>query len=197
MMDSGRVHLGIGMNSPAPTACWPMAIVTSVPACWPLASAGRADVDTRQTSGADNRITGQCDNIMPPLRGIKHKTENNNLSAVASARKQRMIYFINDIWKFWLLKRLYFVLLYDKWALKYKHVNCYASGPFVRYQVSVYTRYSEDEWTEVDTNWHKWSGPRGEDIKRSTSGVRRSRVKVHKAEVRFVDLAEHHCRLTF
>jgi len=41
------------------------------------------------------RTTGQCDNIMPPLRGIKHKTENNNLSAVASARKQRVIYFIN------------------------------------------------------------------------------------------------------
>ena len=45
--------------------------------------------------------------------------------------------------------------------------------PFVR------TRYSESEWTDFDANWHQWS-----------SGVRRSKVKVAEAAVRFLGLAE-------
>jgi len=58
--------------------------------------------------------------------------------------------------------------------------------PFVCYQTCE-RDIIENEWTDFDTNWHKWCT--GNGMKRSTLGTSRSKFKVTRAEDMFGGLA--------
>ena len=51
--------------------------------------------------------------------------------------------------------------------------------------INLWTRYFENEWIDFDANWQKWSTPRSNGIKQSTTGSGGQRSRSPEAEDRF------------